>query len=49
MNLSSLALSLIVLANWASAATPTHEPRMIWLDNGTIRLSVDLNLGGAIT
>jgi len=25
------------------------EPQMSWLDNGTIRLGVDLTLGGAIT
>src|SRR5947209_3331249 len=26
-----------------------HEPKMTYLDNGVIRLGVDLNLGGAIT
>ena len=26
-----------------------HRPRMSYLDNGTIKLGVDLNLGGAIT
>ena len=31
------------------AAPPTHTARMSWLDNGTIRLGVDLELGGAIT
>ncbi len=34
----------------ACAAKPlAHEPKMSWLDNGTIKLGVDLELGGAIT
>lgn len=43
-----LALSLILQAS-ALAAPPAHEPKMSWLDNGVIRLGVDLELGGAIT
>lgn len=37
---------------WGGNATERvrgHEPRMTYLDNGTIRLGVDLNAGGAIT
>src|SRR4051812_49366525 len=51
-----LVRALILLAGMAwvektdvAAAPPVHEPRMSWLDNGTIRLGVDLELGGAIT
>lgn len=40
---------LLVLAASAFAAPREHEPRMSWLDNGTIRLGADLALGGAIT
>lgn len=42
-------LLLLLLPLTLHGAPPGHEPRMSWLDNGTIRLGVDLNLGGAIT
>ncbi len=42
-----------LLAGWIDGAKAaggqSHTPRMSWLDNGVIRLGVDLNLGGAIT
>lgn len=44
----NIALAL-ALAAPALAAPREHEPRMSWLDNGTIRLGADLALGGAIT
>jgi hypothetical protein len=34
---------------WSGARLFAAEPQMSWLDNGTIRLGVDLTLGGAIT
>ncbi len=37
------------LSATALATPPAHEPKMSWLDNGVIRLGVDLELGGAIT
>ncbi|MGV3530847.1 MAG: hypothetical protein ACO1QR_00650 [Chthoniobacteraceae bacterium] len=33
----------------ALAAAADHQPRMSFVDNGTIKLGVDLNLGGAVT
>lgn len=42
-------LLLLCLAAAAPAAPRPHEARMSWLDNGTVRLGVDLNIGGAIT
>jgi hypothetical protein len=33
----------------AVSAVTSAEPRMSWLGNGTIKVGVDLNLGGAIT
>ena len=33
----------------AHAAPRDYQPRMSWLDNGAIRVGVDLNVGGAIT
>lgn len=44
--LFALALSFI---GGAKALADPPEPRMSWLDNGSIRVGVDLNLGGAIT
>jgi len=40
---------LVAAVPICSAAPRSHEPRMSFLDNGTIRVGVDLNLGGAIT
>jgi len=42
---------LLVLVPPLVAAAPraAHKPDMAYLDNGTIKLGVDLNLGGAIT
>src|SRR3954451_9683923 len=42
-------LLAFALCTSAFAAPPEHEPKMSWLDNGVIRLGVDLELGGAIT
>ena len=36
-------------ADNATERVRRHEPKMSYLDNGTIRLGVDLNVGGAIT
>ena len=45
-----LAIGAAFLAQLAAAAPPVRpEPQMSWLDNGTIRLGVDLQIGGAIT
>ena len=41
-------LLLIILAAGSTAAS-AEEPRMGWLDNGRLRLGVDLSIGGAIT
>src|SRR5205814_8761408 len=38
-------LMLLLLA----AGRKDHTPAMTWLDNGRIKLGVDLNLGGAVT
>lgn len=38
-----------VLEQLARQRRTAHRPAMSWLDNGIIRLGVDLNLGGAIT
>jgi hypothetical protein len=38
-------LSAVLVA----AAPKDHKPKMSYLDNGTIKLGVDLNLGGAVT
>jgi hypothetical protein len=43
-----IAFAFILTAS-APAAARDHEAKMSWLDNGTIRLGVDLALGGAIT
>lgn len=42
---------LLLFPSIANAAKPRvqHAPRMDYLDNGAIRLGVDLNLGGAVT
>ena len=45
---SLFALSLGLVFS-AQALADHPEPQMSWLDNGTIRLGVDLQLGGAIT
>jgi hypothetical protein len=42
-------LTLVALGASALAAPPAHEAKMSWLDNGTIRVGADLELGGAIT
>jgi hypothetical protein len=45
-------MQLSTLATFADNATERvrrHEPRMSFLDNGIIRLGVDLNIGGSIT
>ncbi|HEY7120614.1 MAG TPA: hypothetical protein VH475_28785 [Tepidisphaeraceae bacterium] len=49
--MKAFACTLIVLfCHCAFAAPPkSHQAEMSWLDNGTIRLGVDLNLGGAVT
>ena len=39
---------LVLCGAWASAAAEQAE-RMSWLDNGQIRLGVDLTIGGAVT
>lgn len=49
-----LVFAVIVLLSVAGLSQPherkpAHKPRMSYLDNGTIRVGVDLNLGGAIT
>ena len=48
-----LAFQSLVLAAGAINAQITsvepHAPRMSYIENGDIRLGVDLNLGGAIT
>jgi len=45
-----LALGAASCAPLAIAAPPIRpEPQMSWLNNGTIRLGVDLQIGGAIT
>jgi hypothetical protein len=45
-----LAIALLACPAPATTAAPrTDTPEMSYLDNGTIRLGVDLNLGGAIT
>ena len=46
-SLVAVLLSLVLVIN-ACGAKP-HEPQMSWLDNGKIRLGVDLAIGGAIT
>lgn len=43
-----LACALAVFSRTGTLADQV-EPQMSWLDNGSIRLGVDLNLGGAIT
>src|SRR3954467_6883202 len=43
-------LALALVASAASAIPPkAHTPRMSYLDNGVIKLGVDLNVGGAVT
>src|SRR5688572_33341681 len=42
--LLSLAIGLVI-----AAEPPRPEPRMSFLDNGTVRIGADLALGGAIT
>jgi hypothetical protein len=52
MNLRNAFLLVAVslaLCTSTFAAPPAHLPKMSWLDNGVIRLGVDLDLGGAIT
>jgi hypothetical protein len=44
-----LSLATSALADNAVERVRRHTPRMSFLDNGTIRLGVDLNVGGAIT
>lgn len=44
-----VAAAALILCASALAGPPPHEPKMSWLDNGVIRLGVDLELGGAIT
>ncbi len=53
---SSIAVALVMLAVVSTARADNglervrrHEPRMSYLDNGVIRLGVDLNLGGSVT
>src|SRR3954462_10017281 len=42
--------AFLVATSLANAIPPkSHAPRMTYLDNGTIKLGVDLNLGGAVT
>jgi len=36
-------------AECAESPGGNHTPRMSYLDNGVIKLGIDLNLGGAIT
>lgn len=43
------AVVVSALTSLSPAAPRQHEPKMSWLDNGTIRFGADLNLGGAIT
>jgi hypothetical protein len=45
----SLAISVLAILLPAIGKAAPHEPRMSWLDNGEIRLGVDLAIGGAIT
>lgn len=49
--MSFRALAALVLCGVAGASerAPRPEPRMSFLENGALRLGVDLNLGGAIT
>jgi hypothetical protein len=42
-----LAVSVLVLG--LSSRLEAAEPRMSWLENGEIKVGVDLSLGGAIT
>ncbi len=44
----TMAVFFTALLSAVSAVT-SAEPRMSWLGNGTIKVGVDLNLGGAIT
>jgi hypothetical protein len=46
---SSLWPVALLWATWAQAAPVEPPERMSWLDNGTIRIGVDLDRGGAIT
>jgi hypothetical protein len=40
---------LAAVASLAVPVLPAEEPRMSWLENGEIKVGIDLNLGGAIT
>ena len=44
-----LAVSVLVLVLGVSSWPEAAEPRMSWLENGEIKVGVDLSLGGAIT
>lgn len=48
-NVLRLFAATLVLLSTVQAGPREHEARMSFLDNGTIRLGVDLGLGGAIT
>ena len=39
----------LMLAHRAGGAPRSNTPDMTYVDNGVVRLGVDLNLGGAIT
>lgn len=41
-------MMMLMLAAW-SEPVRCEEPRMSWIDNGRIRLGVDLSIGGAVT
>ena len=45
-----LTIAFVIFGSTLRAAPPPlHAPRMSWLDNGAIKLGVDLEIGGAIT
>src|SRR5438105_3204830 len=46
---ASILLACPLTADNAVARVRRHEPKMRYLDNGVIRLGVDLNLGGSVT
>jgi hypothetical protein len=44
-----LSLQSVVCARTAGAAAALPDPQMTYLDNGTVRIGLDLALGGAVT
>jgi len=49
MRTTGCASLFLLLGLGAAAAAPSREPKMVYLENGTVKVGMDLALGGAVT